>query len=158
MKKIFWLLLLLVIPFKIFGQVHIDQVGDGWTPQIKEALQLIKTTDSSAYNFVVHHCKKISFWNGEFSTVEGEYTITIARGDMQLNSIENLACVIVHESKHLEIIQLELNLPLQYEECVAYLWELQFIEKLQGEPEWILENCQNMISKLECVESENDFN
>ena len=158
MKKMFWFLLLLVIPLKIFGQIQIDQVGDNWQPQVAQALELIKKTDSTTYNFVMSHCKKISFWSGEFSTVEGNSTITIARGDMELNSIENIACIIVHESKHLEIIQLNLNLPLQYEECIAYLWELQFIEKMQGEPEWILGNCQDMISKLACDENKNDFN
>jgi hypothetical protein len=69
---------------------------------------------------------------------------------MELNSIENIACIIVHESKHLEIIQLKLEFPLQYEECICYLWEMNFIEKMQGEPDWIRENCLNMIMKLDC--------
>lgn len=157
MKKIFWLLLLLLIPFKIFGQIQIDQVGDKWQPQVVQALELIKKTDTTTYNSVLAHCKKISFWAGEFSTVEGNSTITIARGDMELNSIENIACIIVHESKHLEIIQLKLEFPLQYEECICYLCEMNFIEKLQGEPEWIRENCLNMIMKLECSQESKEF-
>lgn len=157
MKKLFWFLLLLVIPFKIFGQIQIDQVGDNWQPQVAQALELIKKTDSTTYNFVISHCKRISFWSGEFSTVEGNSTITIARGDMDLNSVENIACIIVHESKHLEIIQLKLEFPLQYEECICYLWEMNFIEKLQSEPEWIRENCLNMIMKLECSQENKEF-
>jgi len=135
---------------KIFGQIKIDQVGDNWEPQVVQALELIKITDTIKYNLVLKHCKKISFWSGAFSTVEGENTVTIARGDMELNSIENIACIIVHESKHLEIIQLKLEFPLQYEECICYLWEMNFIEKMQGEPDWIRENCLNMIMKLDC--------
>ena len=157
MKKLFWFLLLLVIPFKIFGQIQIDQVGDNWQPQVAQALELIKKTDSTTYNFVISHCKRISFWSGEFSTVEGNSTITIARGDMELNSVENIACIIVHESKHLEIVQLKLEFPLQYEECICYLWEMNFIEKLQSEPEWIRENCLNMIMKLECSQENKEF-
>lgn len=157
MKKLFWFLSLLVIPFKIFGQIQIDQVGDNWQPQVAQALELIKKTDSTTYNFVISHCKRISFWSGEFSTVEGNSTITIARGDMELNSVENIACIIVHESKHLEIIQLKLEFPLQYEECICYLWEMNFIEKLQSEPEWIRENCLNMIMKLECSQENKEF-
>lgn len=157
MKKLFWFLSLLVIPFKIFGQIQIDQVGDNWQPQVAQALELIKKTDSTTYNFVISHCKRISFWSGEFSTVEGNSTITIARGDMELNSVENIACIIVHESKHLEIIQLKLEFHLQYEECICYLWEMNFIEKLQNEPEWIRENCLNMIMKLECSQENKEF-
>jgi len=157
MKKMLWVLTLLLIPFKIFGQIQIDQVGDNWQPQVVEALELIKKTDITTYNSVLTHCKKISFWSGEFSTVEGNSTITIARGDMGLNSIENIACIIVHESKHLEIIQLKLEFPLQYEECICYLCEMNFIDKLQGEPEWIRENCLNMIMKLECSQESKEF-
>jgi hypothetical protein len=157
MKKIFWFLLPLLIPFEIFGQIQIDQVGDNWKPQVEEALTLIKTTDTNTYNFVLRHCKKISFWNGEFSTVEGNSTVTIAKGDMQLESIHNIACIIVHESKHLEIIQLGLEFPLQHEECICYLWEMDFIEKMKGEPDWVKENCLNMLLKLECIESKNEY-
>jgi hypothetical protein len=157
MKKMFWFLTTLLIPLKIFGQIQIDQVGDNWKPQVEEALSLIKTTDTNTFKFVNKHCKKISFWNGEFSTVEGSSTVIIAKGDMQLGSVENLACIIVHESKHLEIIQLGLQFPLQYEECICYLWEMDFIEKMKGEPEWVRENCLNMLLKLDCAESKNEY-
>jgi hypothetical protein len=94
MKKLVWVLLLLLIPLKMFGQIKIDQVGDDWQPQVYKALELIKETDTATYLFVLKHCHRISFWCGEFSTVEGEFTITISQGDMQLNSIENLSCII----------------------------------------------------------------
>jgi hypothetical protein len=149
MKKFLWLPIFLLINLKVCGQIKIDLVGDTWVPQVEQALELIENTDINTYNFVLKHCKKISFWNGEFSTVEGNYTITISQGDMKLNSVENIACILVHESKHLEIIQSETSFSLLYEEYICYLWELQFIEILQGEPEWIKENCLNMIYKLE---------
>jgi hypothetical protein len=152
MKKLLWVTLTILIPLKIFGQIQIDQVGDNWKPQVVQALELIKKTDTNTYKFVVRHCKKISFWNGAFSTVEGNSTITISQGDMSLNSIENIACIIVHESKHLEIIQSGFEFPLPHEECICYIWEYQFIEKLVEEPEWIKENCINMIMKLDCYQ------
>ena len=149
MKKFLWVSFLLLIHVKVFAQIKIEQVGDTWVSQIEQSLQLIKNTDTNTYNFVLKQCKKISFWNGDYSTVEGEYTITISQGDMKLNSIENIACILVHESKHLEIIQTKISYPLLYEEYICYLWELKFIETLQGEPEWIKENCINMILKFE---------
>lgn len=157
MKKILWVTFFLLFHFKVCGQIKIDQVGDDWQTQVESALDLIKKTDTNTYHFVLRHCKKISFWNGEFSTVEGEYTITISQGDMKLNSIENIACIIVHESKHLEIIQSKYNLPLLYEEYICYLWELLFIESLQGEPEWIKENCLNMLMKLKPTDKGSEF-
>ena len=150
MKKLVWVLLCLLIPVKIFGQIKVDQVGDDWQPQVYKALELIKNTDTTTYSFVLRHCHRISFWSGEFSTVEGDKTITISQGDMNLKSIENLACILVHESKHLEIIQSGITLPLQYEECICYLWEMDFIEKLSDKPDWIKENCINMIMKFDC--------
>lgn len=145
-----WLLLLILIPCKIFGQIQIDQVGDDWASQVDSALMLIKNTDKETYDFVLKHCKKISFWDGLYSTVEGNNTITISNGDMKIESIENIACIIVHESKHLEFVQLNLQFPLIYEECICYYYEMDFINKLQNEPDWIWENCWSMISKLGC--------
>jgi hypothetical protein len=59
MKKLLWVTLSILIPFKIFGQIQIDQVGDNWKPQVVEALELIKKTDTNTYKFVLRHCKKI---------------------------------------------------------------------------------------------------
>ena len=53
-----WLLLLILIPCKIFGQIQIDQVGDDWASQVDSALMLIKNTDKETYDFVLKHCKK----------------------------------------------------------------------------------------------------
>ena len=158
MKKILWVTFFLLIHLKVSAQIKIDQVGDTWVPMVEQSLELIKKTDTNTYNFVLRHCKKISFWNGEYSTVEGDYTITISQGDMKLNSIENIACVLVHESKHLQIIQSGESFSLLQEEYICYLWELQFIETLQGEPEWIRENCLNMILKLEQLKRVSEFN
>ena len=150
MEKMIWLLLLILIPCKIFGQIQIDQVGDDWASQVDSALTLIKNTDKETYDFVLKHCKKISFWDGLYSTVEGNNTITISNGDMKIESIENIACIIVHESKHLEFIQLNLQMPLVHEECICYFFEMDFIKKIRYKPDWIMDNCGNMILKFGC--------
>ena len=66
MKKFLWLPIFLLINLKVCGQIKIDLVGDTWVPQVEQALELIKHTDTKTYNFVLKHCKKISFWKRLF--------------------------------------------------------------------------------------------
>ena len=101
MKKLVWVLLWLLIPLKIFGQIKVDQVGDDWQPQVYKALELIKNTDTTTYSFVLKHCHRISFWSGEFSTVEGDKTITgftIYGQELDTNASPTLAIIVGDEN------------------------------------------------------------
>ena len=96
---LFFSLLLLTTP--IFSQIKVEDVGDGWKNKIELALDLIKRTDSNYYNHVIDNCEHIGFWAGKYSTNEGT-SIYMTKYDFEMNSIQNLACIIVHESKHIE--------------------------------------------------------
>ena len=57
----------------------IDDVGDNWKLRVDSALQVVKKYDSINYGKILTNCKKVSFWNGSFSTVEDSQTILIRK-------------------------------------------------------------------------------
>ena len=62
--------LLLFIPLLSFGQVKVDDVGDGWKAKVDSAIRLIKVTDAKKYNVLTQNCASVKFWIGKFSTTE----------------------------------------------------------------------------------------
>ena len=139
------LYLLLFLDVNLFAQIKIDNVGEGWVSQIEQSIQLIKNTDSQKYHLLEKYCHRISFWSGNYSSIEGNDMIVISLSDMNLNSIENLSATLVHESKHLEIINNSSVMDEKTEECVCYNYELEFLLKLQKCPSFLIENCKKMI-------------
>ena len=99
--KHFVVLLLLFINYNVIGQVKIDDVGDGWVNKVNQALKLIKQIDSEKYDTLIEVCDHITFWNGNFSTTEDSHTIMISQSDILRGSVNNVAAVLVHESRHL---------------------------------------------------------
>jgi len=83
-----------------FGQIKIDKAGNGWDLKIDSALQLIKEVDIEKFQLIDSVCDRVEFWSSGFSSNEGSYgkkgTILVAVKDVQLNSINNLAVVLVH--------------------------------------------------------------
>jgi hypothetical protein len=114
MKAIFVLIFLTSLP--LFGQIKVDKAGDGWDLKVDSALTLIKTTDSAKYALLDSVCSNVSFWLSDFSSCESEEggRIYISVRDVKLNSINNLASVLVHESFHL------------------YIWKRKFISHREG--------------------------
>jgi len=121
----------------LFSQITIDDVGDGWKSKVDSALTLIKNTSPEHWNQVEKSCKHITFWIGDFSTTIDSSTVMICRKDMNIKSINNLACVIIHESHHLYIQQNDIVLTPQKEELECYYWELEFINKVTNSEEWL---------------------
>jgi hypothetical protein len=113
---------------------------------VDNALVLIQKTDTSVYNHLRKHCTKIGFWNGDFSSSEGT-EIFVSRSDILLGSVENLACVVIHEAKHLELQSISIS--LREEECICYTYELEFINKLQ-DVEWLKQNCELRLNQYDC--------
>ena len=110
---------------------------------IDSAIQLIKTYDSAKYVVFKDVCQRIDFWKSSFSStsvIEGDYTILIADADVKLNSINNLAAVLVHESLHLMYIMEDARLTEREEEYRCYLYELSFIKKLPTPEPWLTAN------------------
>ena len=128
-------LLFLLAPIFCKGQIIVDKAGDGWDLKIDSAINLIKQYDSTKYNLLLNVCNKIEFWNGNYSTNDGKKTIVVSVNDVKLNSLNNLASVVIHESFHLYLSEKSLN--TKKEENMCYRYELSFIKKLPNIEEWL---------------------
>ena len=131
---------------KCFGQIEIDGGFSEWENLVKKSIELVKQTDSSYHQTLVKNCKRISFWNGLYSTTEDK-SIVISILDLKSESANNIACVLVHESKHLELIQTK-SLTQSEEECIAYRYELDFIRKLKNPEPYLNKNCLEYLNKF----------
>jgi hypothetical protein len=107
-------------------------VGDNWKAKVATSLSLIKQVDPNKYELINDVCKHITYWDGDFSTTEDSVTIMISQKDMRFNSINNIAAILVHESKHLFYLKHNIKLPPNYEEILAYHYELEFLSKMVG--------------------------
>ena len=133
-----FLLFFLVTP--LFGQIQIDKAGDGWDLKIDSALSLIKKVDSEKYNFLDTTCSQVSFWISKFSSCEfesGKGRIYVSTKEFKLNSINNLACVLVHESLHLYFLKNKIVLDAKQEENYCYRYELELANKLPNPEPWL---------------------
>lgn len=140
-------LLLIFFSHSINAQIKIDVVGDNWELVVHKSLNLIRDTDSTTYEFVNTHCNHIGFWNGSFSSTEGN-SIFLTTTEIRNGNINNIACAIVHESKHIELYNK--NLTESEEECICYLYELDFILKLKNIDLFLIDNIQRNLNKYNC--------
>lgn len=135
-------LLLLLIPFTSSGQIRIDKAGDGWDLKIDSALTVIKQTDPQKFQLLDSVCQEVSFWISDFSSnelVENKGRIYVSVKDVRLG-INNLACVLVHESLHLYFLRRGVQLTPAEEENYCYRYELEFIQKLTNPEPWLKAN------------------
>lgn len=135
-------LLLLLIPFTSSGQIRIDKAGDGWDLKIDSALTVIKQTDLQKFQLLDSVCQEVSFWISDFSSnelVENKGRIYVSVKDVKLG-INNLACVLVHESLHLYFLRKGVQMTPAEEENYCYRYELEFIQKLKNPEPWLKEN------------------
>ena len=130
----------LLMTTSLFSQITIDDVGDGWKSKVDSALTLIKNTSPEHWNQVEKSCKHITFWIGDFSTTIDSSTVMICRKDININSINNLACVIIHESHHLYIQKNNIVLSSAKEELDCYYYEMEFVKKLPNPEEWLVKH------------------
>jgi hypothetical protein len=139
MKALFLLYLLLLS--MVSSAIVVDQAGDNWKSKVDSALVKIQQTDTTTWQFVTENVSHISFWNGSFSTTEidnnGKWSVVISASDIRLNSVNNIACVIVHESYHINIAKQHINLNDCEEELAAYTYEQSFQTKLPDLELWI---------------------
>lgn len=134
--------LLIVLTISCKAQT-IAKAGDGWDLKIDSAIQIIKTVDPEKYKVFKDVCQRVEFWKSSFSStsvIEGDYTILIADADVKLNSINNLAAVLVHESLHLVYIMEDARMSGREEEYKCYLYELSFIKNIPTPEPWLLAN------------------
>jgi hypothetical protein len=77
----------------------------------------------------------------------GKGHIYIAVADLKLNSINNIAVVLVHESLHLYIAKKGIDMIPEKEETFCYMYELSFIKNLENPEPWLIEHAINNIKK-----------
>lgn len=128
-----------------YSQITIDDVGDNWRKNVIESLENIKKHDSQKYEILLSVCSHISFWNGDYSTIDDSATIVISQKDMKLNSINNISAVLVHESYHLWVIKLKFQHEKRVEELLAYIYEQDFLSKISNVEYYLLNHIDNMI-------------
>ena len=143
--RLFFLLLFVVLFTPIHSQVKIDDVGDGWKLRVDSAVALIRNTDSDKYGLLIKVCDHVSYWNGGFSTIEDSSTILITQKDMLYGSINNIAAIIIHESKHLYYLRNKISLPPHKEDLRFYKYELSFLIKVPNVEPWLVDNAKDKI-------------
>lgn len=136
-----------------YAQIEVSKVGDGWDKKVDSALMLIKKTDIEKYQLIDSVCEKVDFWISGFSSNEGSYgtkgTILVSVKDVQLNSINNLAVVLVHESLHLHVLQKGYIIIPEQEEAWCYRYELDFINKLSNPEPWLKEHAITQLINIQ---------
>lgn len=143
--KSFFLLFFVILFLPIHSQVKIDDVGDGWKLRVDSSVALIRNTDLDKYKVLIEVCDHISYWNGGFSTIEDSSTILITQKDMLYGSINNIAAILIHESKHLFFLKNKLKLPPHEEELRCYKYELNFLNKVPNVESWLISNAKDKI-------------
>jgi len=149
LKHIIITIILFFITNFVNAQIIVDKGGDGWSDKVDSALAIIKNTSPKHWKMVEESCNHISMWNGKVSTTQpGKGSelgmIVISRDDFKLGSINNIASVIVHESRHLWISRngLVFKDPT-LEEADCYLWELEFLQMIPNVEQWLVQHVFN---------------
>ena len=127
------------------GQIKIPDAGDNWKSFVDSAILLVKETDSASYEILVNSCKDIEFALTPYSSTHPPNTIVISVRDMRTRSVNNIACVLVHESLHLHLHKNKPGLQPEEEEYLSYVHEYNFICKLKSVEDWLFKNAINML-------------
>ena len=143
--KLFGFILLLLFPLTLCSQIKVDKAGDGWNLKADSALNVIKQYDSTKYKLLTSVCSKVEFWTNSFSSNDGIKTILVSVGDVKLNSINNLAVVLVHESLHLYLMDRKNGLSEKVEENYCYRYELEFLKMLPNPEPWLISHALDNI-------------
>lgn len=144
-----YLLILFLLPNILLSQIIIDKAGDGWDLKVDSALQLIKKTDLPKYQLLNDVCTSVGFWMNDFSSCNlskdsiGEIYISVK--DIKLNSINNLAAVLVHESLHLYFRKKGSTFSYNQEEVFCYCYELELLNKLSNVESWLFQHTKQQI-------------
>jgi hypothetical protein len=140
--KHFIVILLLLFNNNVIGQIKVDNVGDGWVDKVNKAITLIKKVDSEKYDILIDVCDHVTFWNGNFSTTEDSHTIMISQSDIMRGSVNNVAAVLVHESRHLYFRKHGIKMKEIDEETLAYMYELDFLKQIPGVEQYLIDNAK----------------
>jgi hypothetical protein len=139
------LIISLLSNYIVVSQIKVDNVGDGWVEKVNQSILLIKKVDSEKYDKLLEVCNHVTFWNGTFSTTEDDHTIMISQSDIMKGSINNVAAVLVHESRHLYFRKFNIKMSEIDEETMAYVYELDFLIKIPNVEPFLINNAKKRI-------------
>jgi len=139
------LVFLMFLSLNLHSQIKIDDVGENWKKNVTLSLEVIKKYDKEKYDEIINVCKRITFHTGFHSTVEEPETIVISQLEMINFNVNNVAAVIIHESKHLFFRKNKITQPQNKEEKLCYEYELDFLKKIDGVEMWLIQHVKNMI-------------
>ena len=146
-KALFYVFFFSAVSNSLYSQPLVHVAGDAWQLQVDSAISIIKKYDPGKYELLTKVCDEVDFWMGDFSSCDlapnGTATIYIAVKDVKLNSINNLACILVHESLHLYFAKQNFRYPRALEEKICYTYELDFLEKIPNAEPWLLLHAKN---------------
>lgn len=149
MVKTYLLSIIILLSTNLFGQPKIAPVDFFWIKRVDSALNIIKNTDKSVYDTLTKYCSNIGFWNGKFSTIEGINEIVITKNDVTQGPINNLAAVIVHESRHLHYVNNDITKTINEEEIDCFMYEKTFLLKIPNVEIWLIENAEKEIKRFQ---------
>lgn len=139
----------LFLPSLSFGQIKVEDVGEGWKPLVDSAITLIMDNDMDKYNILINHCKSVEFIISDRSTTKTPDVIAISTGDLKLRSVNNIAAILVHESYHLYLFSIGVKMSEREEELSAYMYEYGFLCNLPNVEDWLFFNNINMIIRYQ---------
>ena len=68
---------------------------------------------------------------------------------MLSGSLNNIAAVIVHESKHLQYVNNNILIQLSVEEIECFTYEKNFLLKIPNVELWLIENSEKEIKRFQ---------
>lgn len=150
-------MLLFCVPSFLGSQISVDQAGDDWRSFIDSSLRIIGERDAEKRNLLDSVCERITFWNGNFSSCEGEKdkkgTITVSASDIKLGH-NNVAVALVHESLHLYFMKRGLVLDNNQEEILCYRYEIDFLRRFEIPDRFLIIHAMDQIEKrVEMIET-----
>ena len=69
----------------------------------------------------------------------------ISQSDILRGSVNNVAAVLIHESRHLYFRKMGIKMKEIDEETMTYIYELQFLEKVPGVEQFLIDNAKRRV-------------
>lgn len=149
--RFLFVFLLLSIPVFSKAQIVIDSDRESYKKTISKALEKIALIDSIYYRRILDVCDTVLVWNSNFSTCGYDLAsggkIIISSKDLEIPLLDNICAVLIHESLHLKIDILGMNMDRDEEEVVCYNYELLFLLKVPDVDPGLIEHAKTQIRK-----------
>ena len=139
-----FLILFLLCNITLFGQVKIEGFNSSYQSQVESALLLIKEKDDFKYSRLIEFCKIIKYSESGTSRTENDSIIVIPQSVLGTESVNKIACSIIHETKRLELRIKKFGYTSKKEEYTCYAYEYAFSCRINCE-DWLKEQIQEAL-------------